>query len=146
MYIPRTIHLASAALPAAGAFTSQDFFDLPIGIESLIYYITYTRGAVGGRPLFRTEWGNVLTDPGGGEETRDIIIDGATGITIATPNARFDFLQSEPRGPIPADGAAIDYILRCGNITGGYRKTRLLMAEIGVAATPGTAQITLTAS
>lgn len=138
MRLPRQIHLASQALPAAGAFTSQNFFSIPAGTKDLVFFIRYTRGAAGGQPLFRAEIDN------GSEQSRYIITD-QNSLAITAPEGLFNFYLSEPQGPVPADGSAINYVLEY-LIRGAPLGIRLLVAESGVTATPGTIQITLTGS
>ncbi len=146
MIIPRTVHLATQVLPAlAGAFTDQDFFDMPIGTSKLVYYITYTRGGAAGRPIFHLIWGNILTDPGGGEESRALVIDGSVALVIgADGDGRFNVQTSEPQGPTAS--AEIQYVIECCCIPGGSRKSRLLASEQGNQGAPGTIAITLTGS
>jgi hypothetical protein len=145
MIIPRRVHLPLGPLPAAGAFTTQPFFDMPVGTDKMTFYVIYTEGAPGGRPLFRMQWGNVLTVPGGGEESREITFDGNSG-TILSPDIRSDFYMSEARGPVPGAAGTTSYIFSCCCVPGGSKKVRLQAAEVGMPAAPGTMLITLTGS
>lgn len=136
MIIPRIIHLASAALPAAGAFTAQTLFDVPPGMTDLTFYVTYTRGAVGGFPAFRLQTGNGI------ELSRPTLIDGSS-LAIVQPDGTVTLAMAELVGPTPSGAGAIDFTLEyC--IKQGVTQLRLTAAEAGVEGTPGTMQITLT--
>jgi hypothetical protein len=139
MIIPRTIHLASAVLPAAGAFTGQTAFDVPEGTKELLLYCTYTRGAAGGFPRFQPMYGN------GTEEVQSMVIDSSSFTAAAVPQGRYNVFQEQINGPIPAAGTPILYCLRVC-MEGGNTTFRLLAAEAGVVGTPGTLAITLTGS
>lgn len=135
--IPRVAHLASAALPAAGAFTSQTAYAIPDGVRGVAFYVTYTRGAVGGYPKARLMIGN------GKEEGPPLLLDGT--ITSSAPyGQRAAYIDEIKPGPTPADGSAITYVIYW-TVTAGETTIRLLLAEAGVTATPGTAAIGLTA-
>lgn len=135
--IPRVAHLASAALPAAGAFTSQAAYSIPDGVRGVAFYVTYTRGANGGYPKARLMIGN------GTEEGPPLLLDGT--ITSAPPyGQRAGYIDEIKPGPTPADGSAITYVIYW-TVTAGETTIRLLLAEAGVTATPGTAAIGLTA-
>lgn len=138
--IPRTIHRASMMLPAGGAFTSeppesQAFFAIPNGTTGFTFYAVYTRGAAGGRPIFRLEYGN------GVEEARSIVIDDAS-LAIGGADGEFDFYMSEPRGPGPIDANPITYFFEV-TLIGHPTLIRLSAAEFGATGTPGNLLITL---
>lgn len=135
MQIPRQVHLATQVLPAIG-FTNQALFDIPVGTRRLSFWITYTRGSGTSRPEFRMQW----TDDT--DEAREIVIDEGS-FAAATPDANFNFFQSEPQGPVPPDANALLYVLEWA-VVGGARQVRLIAAELGDQANPGTMQITLT--
>lgn len=134
--IARSVHLASAALPAAGAFTSQTAFTILDGVRSINFYVTYTQGAGGGYPLLRFESGN-------GTETGGlVVIDGA--IAVTDPFGQRTAYIDRLKGPVPADGSALTYMIPW-RVSGGETTVRLLMAEGGATGTPGTAAIAITA-
>lgn len=62
--------IGSAALPAAGAYTSSNEVDVPKGARRITYWVKYTKAvaAVTGGPSFRHEWqtqagGQVYNEP-----------------------------------------------------------------------------------
>lgn len=142
MIIPRRVFLPSTVIAAFPAFTTPTPLDLPEKTEALTFYVTYTEGAAGGRPVFRVLYGSTLVAVLPGEDARDTVIDSGS-LVITTPNGRFDFYMSEARGPDPA-GATITYIVSCTAIPGGVRRANLLVAEVGVPGTPGTVSMTVT--
>lgn len=138
--IPRTSHLASAALPGAGAFTAQGFFSIPPGTQRITFLVTYQRGAAGGKPLFQLEW----TD--GTTTSRDTVDDTSYVLSpdvVNGPNAQNQIYLHQPLGPVPSDGSAISYDIET-TVKAGKTGVRLLMAEAGVVGSPGTASIFLT--
>jgi len=131
--IPRVVHRASAALPAAGAFDlAQAFFAVPGGTQDLTLYCVYTEGAVGGFPAYRVEVGN------GTEQVRQTLIDGSS-LVIVQPNATVKLAMSELNGPTGTSSYALEFCLKRG-----VTQIRLIAAERGVPGTPGTLLITLT--
>jgi hypothetical protein len=57
---------------------------------------------------------------------------------------RAAYIDEIKPGPTPADGSPITFVVYW-TVTGGETTIRLLLAEAGVTATPGTASIGLTA-
>lgn len=144
MHIPRRVLQAAAALAAFPTFSTPAPLELPVGTTKVTFFVQYTEGAAGGRPVFRIEyWDALPVDIPPGEIARDITIDNAVGLTVVSPNGTFDFYMSQPQGPDPA-GATIDYIISCRDLPGGIRAIRLVAAETGVPGTPGTMQIAVT--
>lgn len=142
--ITREVHLAETELPALGAFTAQDFYTFPAiagfgsSVQGITFYVTYTRGGADGAPVFRLEVTN------GTEEARQLIQDDGSLVT-AQPEGTVNVLQENLAGPIPADDNPLVYHLpwkRAYGTTG----VRLLVAEVGNTAAPGTCEITLTGS
>lgn len=133
----RVVHF-SGALPAGGAFTNQAPFSIPSGIRCVTFYITYTRGADGGFPLFRLLWGN------GTEETQSTLID-TDFTTLSTVASSQDMFLNDLKGPVPTNGNPIHFTLETG-VPGGATTVRLLAAEGGVVGAPGTVSISLTAA
>lgn len=132
--LARSVHLASQALPAAGAFTNQAAFTVPAGITEISFWVTYTRGAAGGFPYLQVLIGN------GTEEGNDITID--QNIVVAQPLGTQNIYEQQLAGPIPASAAAITYVVAV-RVPRGATKIRLIAAEGGVPATPGTIAIAL---
>jgi hypothetical protein len=135
--VARTVHLASAALPAAGAYSAQALYAPGAGLSRYIaFWITYTRGTANGRPKFKVEWSN-------GTETAatELVIDET--LTTSAPSASQNAYLSEILGPAPANGSAVTYLLVLQNNVGATG-VRLLAAEAGVVGTPGTCAIAIT--
>lgn len=132
---PRSVQLASAALPAAGAFTNQAAYAIPSGIGEISYWLTYTRGAMGGFAYAVPLWGN------GTEEGHEIILD-QSSLTTAQPVGNVRVLEQQIECPHPADGNPIVIVLAF-RVPRGATTGRLLLAEGGAVGTPGTAALTL---
>lgn len=135
--IDRVEHLTSQELPAGGAFTSQADISIPEGLTKLSFWISYTRGAVGGYPQFQVEWSN-------GTETDyvEMILDEGS-LSASQPNASVQLYRQRLLGPIPQDGNALTYIFPF-DVPLWATGVRLLAAELGVTATPGTIAIAAT--
>lgn len=141
--IPRTVHLASQALPPSGIFTEQVPYNVPPLVRNVTFYISYTRGAPNGYAVFKLLWGN------GQEEVQETTVSfdlGApVGPSLAPPVAMNTMYLQALTGPMPPDNNPISFILYVG-VPGGAKTVRLLAAEAGVPGAPGTVGITLTAS
>ncbi len=131
--------LASAALPAAGAFTSGDAL-LQAGAKRVTTWITYTRGAVGGYPAFRA-----LSQPMPSATVptpgfyRVPILD-LSSFAAAAPEGMENFYMEELLGPAPADASPIAYELTWV-LPANAAIFRLQVAERGVVGTPGTIEV-----
>jgi hypothetical protein len=134
--IPRTEHLPSQVLPAAGALTNQAEFAMPAGTKFIAFTVTYTRGAAGGYPQFEVLWGDLV------QEARDLVVDQGS-LAVAGDEGLFNVYLGNPLGPPPITDDPIEYILEY-EVPGGQRTVRLLAGEWGQTLTPGTMQITLT--
>lgn len=134
--IGRVPHLVSAALPAAGAWTAQQAFEIPQNITSLNVWITYTRGAAGGRPRLRPLFGD------GVEEARDAFVETSATATTSADVAQAVFAH-DIDGPAPADGNPVTFELPF-EVPPGATTFRLLASEAGVTGSPGTLAIFLT--
>jgi hypothetical protein len=126
--IARLIHVASATLPAAGAFTNQALFSLPEGVVGITVFITYTRGAVGGKVRLRPVFGN------GTETARQTSVTSSveSGGTVVDQIALRDI-----DGPIVDTASAIVFELHF-DVPFGATTFALYGAEKGVEGTPGT--------
>lgn len=133
--LTREVHL-SQVLPAAGAFTSQNFFDLPTGTRGLTFWITYTQGGAAGAPAFRLQGTN------GTEQARQLIQDDSS-LAVAQPNAEVNVEMETVLGPIPANATPIVYKLPY-TVDPGETGVRLTVAEDGNIAAPGTILIAIT--
>lgn len=132
MIIPRTVYLASAVLPAAGAFVVPTPFDVPAGMTDITFYCVYTQGAVGGFPAFRMLVGN------GTEGVQQTLIDGSS-LVVVQPDASVKMGRAELLGPTGTSSYAIEFCIKRG-----VTQILLISAERGVVGTPGTLLITLT--
>lgn len=136
--IPRVVHLLTQNLPTGGAYTQQPPYLIPSRIRTIIFYITYTRGAAGGFGLFKLMWGN------GTEEIQSTMIDlDYHGINPA--NSMQDMYVNVLKGPEPIDNNPVSFGIEA-KIPGGSTTVRLLAAEGGVLGAPGVVTITLTAA
>lgn len=135
--VARTPHLPQQVLPAGGLFTSQPQYQIPAQIRRIVFYITYRRGAPGGRPLLRLLLGN------GTEEVQSTMLD--ADFAPSGPTAVQDLYLNDLRGPAPSTDDSVTFNLEV-SVAGGIRTARLLLAETGMIGSPGTASISLTAS
>ena len=133
--IARAVHLSSATLPAAGAFTSQTPYTIPEGVVSITTYVVYTRGAAGGQVKLRPQWAN------GTETAYETAVSGsaASGGTL-----RNQIELREILGPIVDTASAVTFLVQF-EVPAGCTTFALYAAEFGVTGTPGTCAITLTA-
>ena len=134
LILPRTVHLASGPLPAAGAFTSQAPYDVSGGLDEVTCWVTYTRGAAGGYPILWPMWGN------GTEEGIDVAIDQI--VTVSDPVGDQRVYEQQIEAPHPSGADAIVFCLPI-RVPKGATTFRLLAAEAGVIATPGTMAIAI---
>ena len=134
--VARVAHLASATLPAAGAYTANAVYPIPDGVQFVKFYVTYTRGAAGGFAKAKLVTGN------GTESGAEVTLDPT--IAVTQPAGLQLAYSSEIEMPQPQDGNprtdVLTYAVRAGETT-----IALQLAEVGVTATPGTAAVALTA-
>lgn len=134
--VARAAFMASAALPAAGAYTTTTAYAIPDGVQRVTFYCTYTRGAAGGFPKFRCDVGN-------GNETASVVtVD--PSIAVTQPKGLQLAYISEINGPEPQDASAVVFALTY-SVAAGETTIALQAAELGITATPGTLAIALTA-
>jgi len=135
--IARSIHLPTTPLPPAGNFTNQQYYQIPQRVRHVTFYVTYSRGAVGGYASLRLMWGN------GTEEIQETLLD----LDYATFNQYSiqNLSLQEFEGPIPPDNSPVNFMIEAG-VPGGSTTVRLIATEGGVPGSPGTIGITLTAS
>lgn len=145
MIIPRTVLLSTTPLPAGGVYLPTAPFDLPVGTDKVTFFVRYTPAVAGGRPIFRLSFFDALQAQAPLiEEARDTVTN-SSSIMIATPDASFDFYQSQPRGPADSPPNVDNYVLTCCCLPGGVRGVRLATAEAGPGA-PGSVQIVIVGS
>jgi hypothetical protein len=136
--ISRVVHLTTQTLPAGGAWTNQPVYIIPKRIRQLAFYISYTRGANGGYPIFKLLWGN------GVEESQETMID-LSDVSNAPSTAIQNMYLQDLAGPVPETNSPVNSILYI-NVPGGAVTVRLLASEKGQLGTPGSVGITLTAA
>jgi hypothetical protein len=136
--IPRAVHLTSQLLPVGGGFTNQPSYIIPERIRHITFYVTYTRGAVGGYPEFKVLWGN------GVEETQETMTDMNYDV-LPTSTAIQNMYLQDLTGPIPDSDAPVNSIIYV-SIPGGATTVRLIASEKGKPGTQGTVGVSLTAS
>lgn len=146
-----SVHRASAALPAAGAYTSQNFQLVPKGTYRVSYWIAYERGAGGGYPTFVHQYANEVGSDGAppsdfaGKVAQEVILDPTTITAAAWATASVNLYQEVVLGPIAGAGQILYYCITYERLPAACVGVRLLVAEAGVPATPGTCSITMTA-
>ncbi len=134
---PTKLLLASQALPAAGAFVATPKLFTGTFTQAA-FLVKYTRGGAGGQPVFRLVW----TDDNGVDWLDTMQ---ASAPTIVQPVAHVDACIEEPLGPVPADGAALRYIVPALNV-GAMPYVSLGIAESGDVGAPGTIEISVNLS
>ena len=136
--VPRVVHIPLGTLPAGGAYTSQPQYPIPTGVRHVTFYITYTRGAPGGQPVFKLLWGN------GTEEIQETTLEQCDNNATANSTLQSLLLQNL-EGPVPSDGQPVNFVLYA-TVPGGSNRVRLIAAEKGVPGIPGVIGVTLTAA
>jgi len=134
--LDRQVHVASQALPAAGAFLTPAWQDIPKGTTRVTYWVTYTRGAAGGFVRTEAHYTN------GTEDSREVILDPT--LTTVQPDGRLPVQLEQLDGPQPADAGPITYALTYERLPAATTAVRLRLAEAGVVGTPGTVAVALT--
>lgn len=127
----RVTHFASAALPAAGAYTTTTAYTLPDGTKSVTFWNTYTRGAAGGYALHQIQWGNG-TDSAAPEGIL------STALAITQPSGQSQLVCGIIEGPHPTGAGALTYPPITVTVPAGATTVRMVSAEAGVTVTPGT--------
>lgn len=131
--------IASAALPAAGAFASGDA-SLQAGAKRVTTWIRYTRGAAGGYPAIRA---SSQPPPSAAVPApffcRVPILD-LSSFAAAAPEGMENFYLEELLGPAPADANPVAFELTWV-LPANAAIFRLEIAERGVVGTPGTAEV-----
>jgi len=129
-----TAHVASQALPAAGAFTSQALETIPDGAKQIIFWISFTRGSAASSARFRAEF-----SPDDANGYRTSVLNDASFYT-AGQEGNIEFYTESVEGPVPDSASATRYILAF-KVPSGASSFRLLAAELGDTANPGTIAI-----
>lgn len=132
--IERRVHLATTTIPV-GVTRIPDFFDIPIGIGCITFYVTYFGGAPTSQIDLAVTWSSDLI---GTENARDLVVQ--NGLTVAQPDGRYSVLQRIRRGPIPGAGNTIVYEIEAA-VPGGARRVRMDATGVG---TGGTIAIAIT--
>lgn len=137
--IDATPYLASQELPAAGAFTTTQTKAVPLGTKRVTFWVTYTRGAAGGYPLFRPYF---FGGSGGTVQGRLAVLD-LSSFAAAAPEGTTNFYLETLRGPAPADDLAIRFQLTF-ELPAYASFIDLFCAEGGAVGTPGTIEVDYT--
>lgn len=132
-------YLASAALPAAGAYTAPQALGVPDGSKYITFWITYTRGGAGGYPAFKPQFqGNGVGIQMSGNTMLDL-----SSFAAAAPLGAVNFYVEQLKGPAPSDADALSYQLTF-KLPAFVTIVELLAAEVGAVGTPGTIEILYT--
>jgi len=131
---PLTAHVASQALPVAGAFTNQALAAIPDGAKRIIFWVAFTRGSATSSARFRVEFS---PDDANGYRT-SVIND--SSFYSSGQEGNVEFYTETVEGPVPDAAAATRYILAF-DIPSGSSSFRLLAAEMGDVGNPGTIAI-----
>lgn len=129
-------HIASANLPAAGAFTEATYFDVPDEWSELTFLVTYTAavGTTTARPKVRV----ALTDD------TTTVFEQAFDTTLdigASPVARRDIYTLEDVYPAAVSaGSTVSFPVTV-KVRRGMPKARLDVAEHGQTSNPGTCSV-----
>jgi hypothetical protein len=135
--IARVVHVDNQVLPIGGGFTWQGPYQIPARVRTIMFYVSYTRGAAGGFPILRLLWGN------GVEETQSTLVD--TDFTSSDPFSQQGMFLEDLKGPVPQTNDKVSFSIET-SVPGGATTVRLLAAEGGVVGAPGSISITLTAA
>lgn len=128
-------HLASGALPAAGANTSQAAAPITPHHKAITVSTTYTRGAAGGFVRLTPMWTI------GGAEVQGTVKDEMLDTSTA-PYGQQSIYQHQVNGPQPQSASALTFPFTF-EVPAGATAFRALAAEAGVTGTPGTCSIAL---
>lgn len=132
-------HIASAQLPAAGAFTDGDYFDIPAdwgGITFLVDYTAHGSSGGNGRPKWRVSWSD------GDEDFIQPLVSSAVDAS-SLPVATRDQYQLTDRWPTGiAANATVHFAVPMTRMP-GMTRARLDIAELGDTTNRGTAAVTI---
>lgn len=131
-------HIESAQLPAAGAFTDAEYFDVPASWSGLTFRVTYTAhgSSVGARPQWR-----VSSSDGSSDFINPIV--SATMDTSVAPVAKRDQYQLADRWPSTVTANSTIHFKVPVVFEPGERRYRLDLAELGDTTNRGTAAVTI---
>jgi len=129
---------ASAALAAAGAYDAAPTVIQTTGMDKLILYITYTRGAVGGAVTIRPEYSPRGADEVGVENWFQQSIYEAGAVAAGADTA--SLIQRE-NFTYQAVGATAENFIATIDLDGAVERVRVPCAESGVVGTPGECHI-----
>ena len=130
------VHLASAALPAGGAYSIQSYLSFPAWIRYLAFVVRYTKAGATGQWKAKLMWAWPGFD---GAQASESLLDPSM-LVVAEPEALQKLYEGTFPGPIYSDAPRHDYTIvvkkpPCASMV------RLLLAELAVPATPGVATI-----
>ncbi len=131
-------HIASAALPGSGAYTTASYFNIPEEWTDLTFLVTYTAagGSTNARPKTRVSWSD------GTNSFIQPIVETSLDVSAA-PVARRNQYELEQRWPSAVTASAtIRFAVPIERMP-GLGKVRLDVAELGDMANPGTVAVTI---
>lgn len=133
----RTELIASQVLPAAGAPTSEAFAVLTAGaFRRLSYWISYTRGAAGGYPVYYPQWSN------GTDDANELLLD-QTSLVVTAPVGKVNLYQEALVGPAPDNDNPLVQVIQF-EVPAYATGARILVAEEGDTVNPGTIAVAWT--
>lgn len=124
-------------LPGGGAFVVGNA-DVPRGTKYVTFWVSYTRGAVGGAPVFRAS-----SRPSPTATWKRMPLVDCSSFAIAEPNASQNFYQEDLNGPVPDTDAPTTYELTF-KVPSNNVGVQLEVAERGVLGAPGTIFVEMT--
>jgi len=133
-----SVHLASAALPAASGWSAQSGF--PMGnADHVSFLVSYQGGAAGGQVEYRIVKGHYPGTLGAEQIASSVLTPDGSGNGASEPI--YDAEYTRPVTGTAATTFAVDFDAR-----GGWGYVALQVREVGVPGTPGTASITVASS
>lgn len=127
-------HIASASLPAAGAYTTQDADDIPLGSDEIVVAIVWTPGSATSQFKFKLEWAFSAD----ATDFYTQLVQNTLEFTTADPLGQIDLYSGEIPGPLQGDTNLIRYCTPNIRVPVGARKLKVSFAEVGDIANPGT--------
>lgn len=131
-------HIASAQLPAAGAFTGAEYFAIPVEWTGLTFLVSYTAHAssTNARPKWRVSWSD-------GEDDFIQPIVGSAIDVAALPVASRDQYQLADRWPTGITANATVHFAVPFDRMPGMSRARLDIAELGDTTNRGTTSVSI---
>jgi hypothetical protein len=134
----RVAHIASAALPGSGNYTTTTYFDVPAEWSALTFIVNYTAaiGSTNARPKVRIAWGDGVTT------VLQPIVETTIDASAAPVASRGQYTLEQRYPTAISAGASVMFAVPI-DVLPGARKVRLDVAELGDTANPGTVAVTI---